>query len=430
MPQLVPFYFFFNPVTFLFAIVVGLIYVFTKHVLPRFVRVTLTRLYISRPWIKLIHAYGRDTPKALNLTSILLHFMNNRDISNSVSFTQVFRDIKPASIVSAFVLSSLFLIPRLIMVNVIHGLNHVVLISLITCIISLLGTGMYVGIFTRKTLYTNMIIKFWIGLISIAILVTIVYCLPWHLPSIFSLDYLSIVYLILGNPLSIFYVEAYCVLIEGYNPFGEGSSSGHNYNNGNSGNNGGGGGSGDSANLLPFDHNRRRRSSSPISLSRSSSHISLSRYFIQPSATNRELTLRPLNPVYLNAWYNTQERAAIPANTEPMSNADYPLTINRVTVPVAPVLTEAEKTAMFSLLQPKAIGTNSPRISFAHFALPGEDSSLLQERRANLFLQQIKLTDSALFIDLTIDSAYDGSNPKAANWGKLRISKRMIDCFI
>ncbi|RYE16084.1 MAG: hypothetical protein EOP34_00210 [Rickettsiales bacterium] len=47
MPQLVPFYFI-NQVTFTFALLVVLIYVFSKYILPRFVRLFLTRVFISK----------------------------------------------------------------------------------------------------------------------------------------------------------------------------------------------------------------------------------------------------------------------------------------------------------------------------------------------------------------------------------------------
>ncbi|RYX78069.1 hypothetical protein EON69_00505 [bacterium] len=47
MPQLVPFYFV-NEVTFAFAVLVTLIYVFSKYVLPRFVRLFSTRVFISK----------------------------------------------------------------------------------------------------------------------------------------------------------------------------------------------------------------------------------------------------------------------------------------------------------------------------------------------------------------------------------------------
>jgi len=47
MPQLVPF-FFVNQVIFLFAILVLLIYVFSKYILPRFVRLFATRVFISK----------------------------------------------------------------------------------------------------------------------------------------------------------------------------------------------------------------------------------------------------------------------------------------------------------------------------------------------------------------------------------------------
>ena len=47
MPQLVPFYFI-NQVFFAFAIIVLLIYVFSKYILPRFVRLHLTRSFVSK----------------------------------------------------------------------------------------------------------------------------------------------------------------------------------------------------------------------------------------------------------------------------------------------------------------------------------------------------------------------------------------------
>jgi len=47
MPQLVPFYFM-NQVVFAFTIIVLLIYVFSKYILPRFVRLFTTRLFISK----------------------------------------------------------------------------------------------------------------------------------------------------------------------------------------------------------------------------------------------------------------------------------------------------------------------------------------------------------------------------------------------
>lgn len=47
MPQLVPF-FFINQVVFAFATLVLLIYIFSKYILPRFVRLFATRLFISK----------------------------------------------------------------------------------------------------------------------------------------------------------------------------------------------------------------------------------------------------------------------------------------------------------------------------------------------------------------------------------------------
>nr|YP_009642648.1 ATP synthase F0 subunit 8 [Phlyctis petraea]QCI56399.1 ATP synthase F0 subunit 8 [Phlyctis petraea] len=47
MPQLVPFYYI-NQVTFAFALLIIMIYVFSKYILPRFVRLFLTRVFISK----------------------------------------------------------------------------------------------------------------------------------------------------------------------------------------------------------------------------------------------------------------------------------------------------------------------------------------------------------------------------------------------
>jgi len=47
MPQLVPFYFV-NQVLFTFIILIIMIYIFSKNVLPRFVRLFLTRVFISK----------------------------------------------------------------------------------------------------------------------------------------------------------------------------------------------------------------------------------------------------------------------------------------------------------------------------------------------------------------------------------------------
>jgi F-type H+-transporting ATPase subunit 8 len=47
MPQLVPFYFI-NEVTFAFVLLVVMIYIFSKYVLPRFVRLFLSRMFISK----------------------------------------------------------------------------------------------------------------------------------------------------------------------------------------------------------------------------------------------------------------------------------------------------------------------------------------------------------------------------------------------
>lgn len=47
MPQLVPFYFI-NQVTFAFILLVVMIYVFSKFILPRFVRLFISRIFISK----------------------------------------------------------------------------------------------------------------------------------------------------------------------------------------------------------------------------------------------------------------------------------------------------------------------------------------------------------------------------------------------
>jgi F-type H+-transporting ATPase subunit 8 len=47
MPQLVPFYFI-NEITFTFAIIGISVYVLSKYILPRFVRLFLSRTYITK----------------------------------------------------------------------------------------------------------------------------------------------------------------------------------------------------------------------------------------------------------------------------------------------------------------------------------------------------------------------------------------------
>nr|YP_010620779.1 ATP synthase F0 subunit 8 [Pseudofabraea citricarpa]WAX38790.1 ATP synthase F0 subunit 8 [Pseudofabraea citricarpa] len=47
MPQLVPF-FYLNQVTFAFVILTVMIFVFSKYLLPRFVRLFMSRQYISK----------------------------------------------------------------------------------------------------------------------------------------------------------------------------------------------------------------------------------------------------------------------------------------------------------------------------------------------------------------------------------------------
>lgn len=47
MPQLVPFYFV-NEVTFTFLTLITIIYLFSKYILPRMVRLFSTRVFISK----------------------------------------------------------------------------------------------------------------------------------------------------------------------------------------------------------------------------------------------------------------------------------------------------------------------------------------------------------------------------------------------
>ena len=47
MPQLVPFYFV-NEVTFIFAIIAITVYMLSKYILPRFVRLFSARVFISK----------------------------------------------------------------------------------------------------------------------------------------------------------------------------------------------------------------------------------------------------------------------------------------------------------------------------------------------------------------------------------------------
>ncbi len=47
MPQLVPFYFI-NEVTFAFAIITVVVYLLSKYILPRFVRLFLSRTFITK----------------------------------------------------------------------------------------------------------------------------------------------------------------------------------------------------------------------------------------------------------------------------------------------------------------------------------------------------------------------------------------------
>nr|SNU78059.1 TPA: mitochondrially encoded ATP synthase 8 [Fusarium oxysporum PHW808] len=47
MPQLVPFYYM-NEIVFAFAIIVFILYVLSKHILPRIVRLFLSRMFINK----------------------------------------------------------------------------------------------------------------------------------------------------------------------------------------------------------------------------------------------------------------------------------------------------------------------------------------------------------------------------------------------
>ena len=47
MPQLVPFYFI-NEVTFAFILLIVMIHIFSKYILPRFVRLFISRIFISK----------------------------------------------------------------------------------------------------------------------------------------------------------------------------------------------------------------------------------------------------------------------------------------------------------------------------------------------------------------------------------------------
>ena len=47
MPQLIPFYFV-NQVTFVFLLILIILYVFSKYILPKFVSLFTTRLFITK----------------------------------------------------------------------------------------------------------------------------------------------------------------------------------------------------------------------------------------------------------------------------------------------------------------------------------------------------------------------------------------------
>jgi len=54
MPQLIPFYFF-NELTYTFAIIAITVYILSKYILPRFVRLFLSRTFI----LKLLNISGK-----------------------------------------------------------------------------------------------------------------------------------------------------------------------------------------------------------------------------------------------------------------------------------------------------------------------------------------------------------------------------------
>ena len=47
MPQLVPFYFI-NQVVYTFTLLVIMIYIFSKYILPRFVRLFISRIFLTK----------------------------------------------------------------------------------------------------------------------------------------------------------------------------------------------------------------------------------------------------------------------------------------------------------------------------------------------------------------------------------------------
>jgi F-type H+-transporting ATPase subunit 8 len=47
MPQLVPFYFI-NQVVYTFILLVIMIYIFSKYILPRFVRLFISRIFLTK----------------------------------------------------------------------------------------------------------------------------------------------------------------------------------------------------------------------------------------------------------------------------------------------------------------------------------------------------------------------------------------------
>nr|YP_010618341.1 ATP synthase subunit 8 [Cladonia subulata]WAX01731.1 ATP synthase subunit 8 [Cladonia subulata] len=47
MPQLVPFYFL-NQIIFAFALLTAMIYIFSKYILPRFIRLFTVRIFVTK----------------------------------------------------------------------------------------------------------------------------------------------------------------------------------------------------------------------------------------------------------------------------------------------------------------------------------------------------------------------------------------------
>ena len=66
MPQLVPFYFI-NQVTFAFIILVIMIYVFSKYILPSFVKLFLSRTFITKLQMETIRVIFKKLYQSYNI---------------------------------------------------------------------------------------------------------------------------------------------------------------------------------------------------------------------------------------------------------------------------------------------------------------------------------------------------------------------------